>query len=205
MQRDFSYNLTEMPWGTHVVLLGKSSVFACHGKTKGESHDSSYTRFVQASQFAQLERGSCMKHNDKLTSNWFGLGRPKKDGSRPIGPTQLVILRLISVDAENAYAVGIARRLERDGLRITDGAVVRTLHRLEGNRYIETVPQELRQSNSPAGKGRPRKHYRITQSGLGVLAQMEGRLAESQTANPGKDKGFNNEDITYPPGVAPVV
>lgn len=146
-----------------------------------------------------------LEHPMTYKGNWLGLGRPKKNGDRAIGPTQLLVLQSIKGDPERAYAVGIAQDLEKQGKSITDGAIVTTLHRLERDRYIESVSQPLRCRNAPAKRGRPRKHYRITQSGLGVLCNLSGRQADQTANNSEMKKGFNNETSTFPPGAAPVV
>lgn len=152
-----------------------------------------------------LKGGAAMAILNQTANLWLGLGRPTKDGARPFGPTQLAVLQSIHDDPEKAYAVGIAQRLSKDGKRVTDGNVVASLHRLERDGLIETVTHDMRHSNPPAKMGRPRKHYRITQSGLGVLNELSGRSAGHQTANPETEKGFSHEAASLPPGKASLV
>lgn len=173
----------------------------------GAIYESEITQLSQPSvlRCTSLAGGTAMTNINRSANLWLGLGRPTKDGARPFGPMQLAVLQSIYGEPETAYAVGIAQRLSNEGKRVTDGNVVASLHRLERDGLIETVSQEMRHSNPPVKMGRPRKHYRITQSGLGVLDEFSGRSAGYQTANPETEKGFSDEAASFPPGKASLV
>ena len=84
----------------------------------------------------------------------------------------LVLLAIIRL-GDHSYGVQIRRTIIEKGERsVSFGAVYSTLRRLERKSYIEICGQAQPESTG----GRPRKVFRITQSGLHVVQAAQRRM-----------------------------
>ena len=83
----------------------------------------------------------------------------------PQGTLDLRILRVVALGPVHGYA--IAQRIQmisREALQVQQGSLYPALHALEADGALEANWQE-------SDRGPRRRYYKITQSGLGMLAE----------------------------------
>lgn len=85
---------------------------------------------------------------------------------------QMVLLAVLRLDNE-AYALSVLSELDtRAGRRLTRGTVYKTLDRLESKGFLEWQVEEA----GPERGGHPRRRFRVTPAGVGVLRASRATL-----------------------------
>ena len=118
-----------------------------------------------------------------MLSNFFGLGRPKADAPLKVGPVQADILQIIRDHPELAHGVGIAGFLrDHRGHDVSDAQTYMALRRLDARGLIveRSADTDTRNTPSDSRRGRPRKLYTLTASGMRALQQ--GGAADNSKA-----------------------
>lgn len=91
------------------------------------------------------------------------------------GFEQLVLLALLHLEDESAYAVPLRQLLqERAGRRVSRGALYTVLERLETKGYVSS---EMGESTSARG-GRPKRLFSVTPLGVAALRLSKETLTE---------------------------
>ena len=128
-------------------------------------------------------------------------GRPASNTPYLVGPVQARILGFVNARPQQAHGVGIARYI-RDNVdaEVADAQIYVAIKRLETRGFLVAVnPDETGfAQNTPSERvrGRPRKYYSLTSSGMGALKNAVEGISNSDTDRSQKAQvlyGFEDE------------
>ena len=102
--------------------------------------------------------------------------RNERDGAAPLTPAALHILLALADGPRHGYAIMTAvEESAGDQLSAGPGTIYGCIQRMEGEGLVHEVPA----GGDSDGRGRPRRCWRLTESGAQALATEAERLAHT--------------------------